>query len=126
MSLYGVIGYHVTYKETLVPHLVAALIYLSQNYSYYIRGDRVPESPNSRSYWQTIWHSPSKHYTLTQCQCNFGPSSPTGGATFHIRWVNITCLSSRLTPFNPWSAEIFNLIFSHLKLCLATAIHNLK
>ena len=56
MSLYGVIGYHVTlseghmianhpiyrYKETLVPHLVATLIYLSQNYSYYIRGDRSP------------------------------------------------------------------------------------
>ena len=30
------------YKETLVPHLVATLIYLSQNYSYYIRGDRSP------------------------------------------------------------------------------------
>ena len=53
MSLYGVIDYHVTlseghiianhpYKETLVPHLVATLIYLSQNYSYYIRGDRSP------------------------------------------------------------------------------------
>ena len=70
MSLYGVIGYHVTlseghmianhpiyggdclscdplrppYKETLVPHLVATLIYLSQIYSYYrpIRGDRSP------------------------------------------------------------------------------------
>ena len=48
--IYGVIGYHVTvtlcpitpYKETLVPHLVATLIYLSQNYSYYIRGDRSP------------------------------------------------------------------------------------
>ena len=38
MSLYGVIGYHVTLsKETL---LVATLIYLSQNYSNYIRGDR--------------------------------------------------------------------------------------
>ena len=47
--IYGVIGYHVTlseghmititpYKETFVPHLVATLIYLSQNYSYYIRG----------------------------------------------------------------------------------------
>ena len=61
MSLYGVIGYHVTliwgdwlscdplhgrpitpYKETLVPHLVATLIYLSQIYSYYIRGDMSP------------------------------------------------------------------------------------
>ena len=63
MSLYRVIGYHVIfseghmiandsqicymvpitpYKETLVPHLVAILIYLSQNYSYYIRGDRSP------------------------------------------------------------------------------------
>ena len=58
MSLYGVIGYDVTlseghmianhpiyggiYKETIVPHLVATLIYLSQNYSYYIRGDRSP------------------------------------------------------------------------------------
>ena len=49
MSIYGVIGYHVTlsepitpYKETLVPHLVATLIYLSQIYSYYIRGDRSP------------------------------------------------------------------------------------
>ena len=30
------------YKETLVPHLVATLIYLSQNYSYYTRGDRSP------------------------------------------------------------------------------------
>ena len=51
MSLYGVIGYHVTlseghmitpYKETLVPHHVATLIYLSQIYSYYIRGDMSP------------------------------------------------------------------------------------
>ena len=48
MPLYGVIGYHVThphdiqYKETLVPHLVATLIYLSQIYSHYIRGDRSP------------------------------------------------------------------------------------
>ena len=30
------------YKETLVPHLVTTLIYLSQNYLYYIRGDRSP------------------------------------------------------------------------------------
>ena len=29
-------------KETLVPHLVATLIYLSQIYLYYIRGDRSP------------------------------------------------------------------------------------
>ena len=29
-------------KETLVPHLVATLIYLSQIYLYYIRGDRPP------------------------------------------------------------------------------------
>ena len=71
MSLYGVIGYHVTlseghmianhpiygggwlscdplrgpitpYKETRVPHLVATLLYLSQIYSYYIRGDGSP------------------------------------------------------------------------------------
>ena len=54
MSLYGVIGYHVTlseghmvanhpyYEETLVPHLVETLLYLSQKYSYYIRGDRSP------------------------------------------------------------------------------------
>ena len=28
--------------ETLVPHLVATLIYLSQIYSYYIRGDMPP------------------------------------------------------------------------------------
>ena len=52
--IYGVIGYHVTlseghmiashpiFKATLVPHLVATLIYLSQIYSYYIRGDRSP------------------------------------------------------------------------------------
>ena len=32
----------IPYKEILVPHLVATLIYLSQNYSYYIRGDRSP------------------------------------------------------------------------------------
>ena len=29
-------------QETLVPHLVATLIYLSQIHSYYIRGDRSP------------------------------------------------------------------------------------
>ena len=47
--IYGVIGYHVTlsvtttpYKETLVHHLVATSIYLSQIYSYYIRGDSSP------------------------------------------------------------------------------------
>ena len=51
--IYGVIGYYVTlseghviadppYKETLVPHLVETLLYLYQNYSYYIRGDRSP------------------------------------------------------------------------------------
>ena len=47
----GVIGYHVTlaeghmitsYKETLVPHLAATLIYLSQIYIYYISDDRSP------------------------------------------------------------------------------------
>ena len=50
MSLYGVIGYHVTlseghitpYKQILVPHLVATLIYLSQIDSYYTRGDMSP------------------------------------------------------------------------------------
>ena len=51
----GVISYHVTlseghmianhpYKGTLVPHLVATLICLSQIYSYYIRGDMSPLS----------------------------------------------------------------------------------
>ena len=70
MSLYGVIGYHVTLSEghmianhpiygvdllscdplrgshdnPIVPHLVATLIFLSQIYSYYIRGDRSPLS----------------------------------------------------------------------------------
>ena len=33
---------HPIYKETLVPHLVATLIYFSQIYSYYIWGDRSP------------------------------------------------------------------------------------
>ena len=50
--IYGVIGYRVTlseghmiahYKETIVPHLVANLIYLSQIYSYY-GGDMSPLS----------------------------------------------------------------------------------
>ena len=36
------IANHPIYKEALVPHLVATLIYLSQIYSYYIRGDRSP------------------------------------------------------------------------------------
>ena len=42
MSLYGVIDLEpiTPYKERLVAHLVATLIYLSQNYSYYISGDR--------------------------------------------------------------------------------------
>ena len=33
---------HPIYTETLVPHLVATLLYLSQIYSYYIRGDVSP------------------------------------------------------------------------------------
>ena len=42
--IYGMIRYHVTlsYKETPVPHLVGTLIFLSQNYSNYIRGGRSP------------------------------------------------------------------------------------
>ena len=48
-------------KETLVPHLVANLIYLSQIYSYYIRGDRSPLNahfvPNN--------NRPIKQITLT-------------------------------------------------------------
>ena len=32
------------HKETLVPHLVATLIYLSQTSSYYIWGDISPSS----------------------------------------------------------------------------------
>ena len=32
------------YKETLVPHLVATFSYLSQIYSYYMRGDMSPLS----------------------------------------------------------------------------------
>ena len=35
-------SYHIRGDRTLVPHLVATLIYLSQMYSYYIRGDRSP------------------------------------------------------------------------------------
>ena len=64
MSLYGVIGDHVThsegnmiantpYKETLVPHLVATMISLSQTYSYYIRGDRWPLDIKNGRIWQT-------------------------------------------------------------------------
>ena len=84
MSLYGVIGYHVTVSEGhmianhpiyagnlwscdplrgshdsqsphirkhLCPHLVATLIYLSQMYSYYIRGDRSHINNTSSPYW---------------------------------------------------------------------------
>ena len=53
MSLYGVIGYIMQttpYKETLVPHLVATLIYLSEMYSYYIRGDRSPLGSRNTRY----------------------------------------------------------------------------
>ena len=39
-AIFGVIGY--IYNETLVPHLVATLIYFPQIYSYYIKGDRSP------------------------------------------------------------------------------------
>ena len=74
MSLYGVIGYHVTlseghmittwhhmtttpYKETLVPHLVATLIYLSQIYPYYIRGDRSPLKSDIIGFAVMFFHS---------------------------------------------------------------------
>ena len=65
--------------ETLVPHLVATLLYLSLNYSYYIRGDRSP--------------------------------------------LNSWVLQGGLTP-RALSCSIW--IFSHLKLRLATAVHNFK
>ena len=39
------------YKETLVPHLVATLNYLSQTYSYHIRGDISPLIP-CKTHWQ--------------------------------------------------------------------------
>ena len=65
--------------ETLVPHLVATLLYLSQNYSYYIRGDRSPLNS----------------------------------------WVLQGGLAPRALSCSIW-------IFSHLKLRLATAVHNFK
>ena len=61
------------YKETLVPHFVATLIYLSQNYSYNIRGDR---SPLKRPIVQTDKY-PSKHETLIQCWLSVSPPSLT-------------------------------------------------
>ena len=42
------------YKETLVPHLVATLIYLSQIYSYYIRGDRSPLTIGEQTRYKKI------------------------------------------------------------------------
>ena len=56
------------YKETLVPHLVATLIYLSQIYSYYIRGDR----------------SPLKQSVMAQLVCG-GPRVVVSTAAFHAR-----------------------------------------
>ena len=50
------IANHPIYKETLVPHLVATLIYFSQIYSYYIRGDR---SPLARVIFVNHCHVPS-------------------------------------------------------------------
>ena len=47
--------------ETLVPHLVATLIYLSQIYSYYIRGDRSPLTCQLPSNHDTIYE------TFTEC-----------------------------------------------------------
>ena len=48
MSLYRVIGYHVTLSEGhMIANFVTNLIYLSQIYSYYIRGDMSPlRKPN--------------------------------------------------------------------------------
>ena len=40
-------------QSPIVPHLVATLIYLSQNYSYYIRGDGSPLTPK-KSDWLNI------------------------------------------------------------------------
>ena len=51
------------YKEALVPHLVATLIYLAQNYSYYIRGDR---SPLRKKYIHN--HSRDKSLQGLSCQ----------------------------------------------------------
>ena len=63
MSLYGVIGYHVTlseghkiayhpYKETLVPHVVETLIYLSSK-GVYDPAQIVPfDTDRQIFYWQ--------------------------------------------------------------------------
>ena len=40
-----------------MPHLAATLIYLSQNYSYYIRGDRSPLKPCPVGLLVKICHS---------------------------------------------------------------------
>ena len=40
--------------ETLVPHLVAALIYLSQIYSHYTKGDRSPLKYREMSHVLTL------------------------------------------------------------------------
>ena len=65
------------YKKTLVPHLVATLIYLSQIDSYYIRGDRSPLSdwvvhfpvnisPDPMSFY---WWVRASIKTTTACVC---------------------------------------------------------
>ena len=42
------------YKETFVLHLVATLIYLSQNHSYYIRGDKITFNMPNNSQNQSL------------------------------------------------------------------------
>ena len=87
MSLYGVIGYHVTLSEghVIANHpiyggewlscdplrgshnshdsIVATLIYLSQIYSYYIRGDRSPLINTGLVYIHILHNTVTQHYS---------------------------------------------------------------
>ena len=58
-------------RKTLVPHLVAILIYLSQIYSYYIRGDRSSLTSHAAN---------TRHWAIVD-----------GGPTLNQQWLNVSC-----------------------------------
>ena len=88
-----------------MPHIVATLIYLSHNYSYYIRGDKspLPCQVKALAYTSFIMFiiCMDTHETLALCSGDVGPSSLS---------LTLTPLGAAIVVFNPFYYLIKSLL----------------
>ena len=122
------------YKETLVPRLVATLIYLSQTYSYYIRGDRSPlASPitTSPGLTYTVHYEIIEYALVCIIVCWHDCENIARIPSYNGLQLKTTMIESWLhfnleTFIQLWPLKCNFKSFKFSKVCLANATHNLE